>query len=124
VGKIKMGVQMNAANDGSELVSEVGPLAIFRSSSLEYGEKRGDLPYIRPCYTVAVNPNWLDDGGEIELCIAGSVRIVGTDAPLADDSLVQIINRDGQHHVMVLNEDHQHEDRLQLEPMPENAKAN
>jgi hypothetical protein len=75
---------------------------------------------------VAVNPTWLDNSGEIELCIAGSVRIVGTDAPLAaHESLVQIINGDGQHHVMVLNEDRQHEDRLQVESMPENnAKTN
>jgi hypothetical protein len=43
----------------------------------------------------------------------------------AHESLVQIINGDGQHHVMVLNEDRQHEDRLQVESMPENnAKTN
>jgi hypothetical protein len=49
------------ADDRSELVLKVGPLAIFRSSSLEYGEKRGEMPNIRRCYTVAVDPNWLDD---------------------------------------------------------------
>lgn len=121
-------VKMDVGHDASELVLEVGPLALFRSSSLEFSEKQtGEGPTLHPCYTVAVNPDWLDDGGEIELCIRGSVRIVGTDVLLepAISPLVQIINLDGQHHVLLINEDGQHESKLQLEPVPENsAKSN
>ena len=49
--------------DDSELVLEVGPLAIFRGSSLAYKDGRRDVePAIRPYYTVAINPYWLDEG--------------------------------------------------------------
>jgi hypothetical protein len=120
VAKNKIDAKMVQHQDDSELVIEIGPLAIFRGSSLEF-EQAGESPTIRPCYTVAVNPKWLDDGGEVELCIAGNVRIVGPDAPLeaVSDPLIQIINADGQYAVLVLKKGDEHESELLLERMPE-----
>jgi hypothetical protein len=124
MAKNKIDAKMIQHQDDSELVIEIGPLAIFRGSSLEF-EQAGESPTIRPCYTVAVNPNWLDGGGEVEMCISGSVGIVGIVGKEAllkavNDPLVQIINADGQYAVLVLKEDGQLESELLLERMPEN----
>jgi hypothetical protein len=120
MAKKKIDPKMGQDHDGSELVIEIGPLAIFRGSRLDY-ERVGD-PTTRPFYTVAVNANWLEGGGQIDLSIAGNVRIVGPDAPLeaVNDPLIQLINADGQYAVLVLKEDGQLESELLLERMPEN----
>jgi hypothetical protein len=109
--------------DDSELVAEIRPLALFRSSSLEF-EDEGEMPTIRPCYTVVVNPKWLDDGGEVELCIAARVRIVskGAKVKTVADPLIQIVNGDGQYDVLILKEGGLLESALQLKPVLESAE--
>jgi hypothetical protein len=55
--KIGITEDMLLRRDDSELVLEVGPLAIFRGSSLAYKDGRRDVePAVRPYYTVAINP--------------------------------------------------------------------
>jgi hypothetical protein len=113
--------------DDSELVLEVGPLAIFRGSSLAYKDGRRDVqPAIRPYYTVAINPYWLDEGGEVELCIEGDVRIIGTSKPLEEerDLFVQVREVDGRYDVLVMDREGELSSHLQLERVPETETEN
>jgi len=108
--------------DDSELVLEVGPLAIFRGSSLEYKDGRTDVePAVHSYYTVAINPNWLDAGGEAELCLAGVFRISGSDKPLVEeeDLLVQLKHADGKYDLLVMDNNGHMSTHLQLERVPD-----
>src|SRR5262245_9401098 len=71
--------------EDSERVASVGPLEIFRGSNLLLGESDDQGPQVRAYYTVAINPHWLKEGHEVELCIDGDVQIVGTEKPLEEE---------------------------------------
>jgi hypothetical protein len=61
------------------------------------------IAVIRPYYPVAINPNWLDNGGAVELCIGESVKFDGTAAPLKEeqDLLVKIDAARGMYELFV-----------------------
>jgi hypothetical protein len=103
--------------DDSELLMAVGPLEVYGGSNLMLGDGRNEGPEMRPFYTVAINPCWLDDSGEVELCIDGTVRIVGTSEPPEEDAdlFVQVGKLEDKYNVRVLDKSGSASTHLQLE---------
>jgi hypothetical protein len=102
--------------EDSERVASVGPLEIFRGSNLVLCE--GNKPRVQAFYTVAVNKYWLQEGGDVELCIDADVRIVGTEEPLEEDQdlIVRVIgDRGGQYSVLVMDSKGAMNSQLELE---------
>jgi hypothetical protein len=106
--------------DDSELVMQVGPLGIYRGSNLIFDDDdSGRGPTVQPFYTVAIGQQWLKDGGEVEFCIDGNVRIAGTDNVLEEekDLIVQVGGSKGKFSVLVMDSDGDLSSHLELEPV-------
>lgn len=104
--------------DDSELVMQVGPFAIYRGSNLIFDDNdSGRGPTVQPYYTVAIGKQWLNDGGEVELCIDGNVRIAGTDRVLneEEDLIVQVGGSKGKYSVLVMDSNGDLSSQLELE---------
>jgi hypothetical protein len=104
--------------DDSELVMQVGPFAIFRGSNLIFDDKGSNQgPTVQPYYTLAIGKQWLDEGGEVELCIDGNVRIAGTHKVLdeEEDLIVQVGGAKGKYSVLVMDSDGAMSSHLELE---------
>ena len=114
----KPGPQMLLRQD-SELVLQVGPLGIYRGSTLVFEGRRD--PTTIPYYTVLISASWLDQGGEVELGIEGNLRIAGTERALAEeeDLLVQVGKTDDVYELDVMNRDGELTLQLELERVPE-----
>ena len=108
----------------SELVIEVGPLAIYRGSSLDLDEFGGQ-PGVRPFYTVAIAPRWLDDSGEVNLCIDGKVRIAGTTKALDEDydTFIHVIKGRGKYEVLVMEPEGHLSTHLELESVEDGLRG-
>ena len=91
------------------------PLEIFRGSNLVL--PTGDKPRVQAFYTVAVNKYWLQEGGDVELCIDADVRIVGTEEPLEEDRdlIVRVIGGGSNYSVLVMDSKGEMNTHLELE---------
>jgi hypothetical protein len=97
---------------------QVGPFAIYRGSNLIFDDNgSGRGPTVQPYYTLAIGKEWLNDAGEVELCIDGNVRIARTDNLLSEeeDLIVQVGGSNGKYSVLVMDSDGTLSSHVELE---------